>query len=102
MNLIGGIRMVKVDDGLKAEQNKVEIITRLSRIEGQVRGVKQMICDGRKCDDVLIQMSAIINSLKGLSNTLLKEHIETKFVENIKNGDAKAIDEIITLFNRIG
>ena len=46
-------------------------------------------------------MSAIINSLKGLSNTLLKEHIETKFVENIKNGDAKAIDEI-TLFNRIG
>lgn len=50
-----------------SEQKKQELTTRLSRIEGQVRGIKQMINDDRYCDDILIQVSAIINSLKGFS-----------------------------------
>ena len=51
--------MTKVD----YNQRKQELITRLNRIEGQVRGIKQMINDDRYCDDILIQISAIINLL---------------------------------------
>ena len=89
--------MVKVDDG----QRKQELITRLNRLEGQVRGIKQMINDDRECDDILIQVSAIINSLKGFSKTILKEHLSTKVVEDLKNDKLETVDEVITLFSRI-
>ena len=94
---LGGKYMKKTDDS----QTKSGIIVRLSRLEGQVRGVKQMIENDRECDDILIQISAIINSLKSLGNNLLKEHIETKIADNLKNGDLDSIDEVITLFSRI-
>lgn len=89
--------MTKVDDG----QRKQELITRLNRIEGQVRGIKQMISDDRDCDDVLIQVSAIINSLKGFSNSILRDHLTTKVVDDLKNGKLETIEEVITLFGRI-
>lgn len=85
----------------KDSQTKNETIIRLSRLEGQVRGVKQMIENDRECDDILIQISAIINSLKSLGNNILKDHITTKLSENLKNGELDSIDEVITLFSRI-
>lgn len=85
----------------EGSQTKSEIIVRLSRLEGQVRGVKQMIENDRECDDILIQVSAIINSLKSLGNNILKDHIATKVADNLKHGDLDSIDEVITLFSRI-
>jgi len=82
-------------------QTKQEIIVRLSRLEGQVRGIKQMIENDRSCDDILIQISAIINSLKSLGNNILKDHVATNVVEDLKNGKLETLDEMITLFNRI-
>jgi len=89
--------MVKVD----GSQRKQELTTRLNRLEGQVRGIKQMINDDRECDDILIQVSAIINSLKGFSKTILKDHLSTKVVEDLKNDKLETVDEVITLFSRI-
>lgn len=89
--------MEKVEDG----QTKSQLIVRLSRLEGQVRGVKQMIENDRECDDILIQISAIINSLKSLGNNILKDHIATKVTDNLKKGDLDSIEEVITLFSRI-
>ncbi len=89
--------MIKVDDG----QKKQELITRLNRLEGQVRGIKQMVASNRDCDAILIQVSAIINSLKSFSNTILREHLSTKVVEELKNGKLETIEEVITLFGRI-
>ncbi len=89
--------MEKVDDN----QRRQELNTRLSRIEGQVRGIKQMITDERDCDDILIQISAIINSLKGFSKTIIRDHLSNKVVEELKNGNLETVDEIITLFTRI-
>lgn len=89
--------MIKVDEN----QKKQELITRLNRLEGQVRGIKQMINDDRTCDDILIQVSAIINSLKGFSKTILKEHLSTQVIEDLKEGKLETVDEVITLFGRI-
>ncbi len=82
-------------------QRKQELTTRLSRIEGQVRGIKQMINDDRYCDDILIQVSAIINSLKGFGNTVLKDYVATKIVDDLRNGKDGATEEMIDLFKRI-
>jgi DNA-binding FrmR family transcriptional regulator len=86
---------------LDENQKKQELITRLNRIEGQVRGIKQMINDDRTCDDILIQVSAIINSLKGFSKTILRDHLSTQVVEKLKEGKLEIVDEVITLFGRI-
>ena len=84
-----------------SEQKKQELTTRLSRIEGQVRGIKQMINDDRYCDDILIQVSAIINSLRGFGNTVLKDYVATKIVDDLRNGKDGATEEMIDLFKRI-
>lgn len=89
--------MTKVD----YNQRKQELITRLNRIEGQVRGIKQMINDDRYCDDILIQISAIINSLKGFGNNILKDYLSTTVVDDLKKGKLETIEEIVTLFGRI-
>jgi len=78
-----------------------ELITRLNRLEGQIRGIKQMVNDDRECDDILIQVSAIISSLKGFSKIILKEHLSTKIVDDLKNGKVESVEEVITLFSRI-
>lgn len=81
------------------EKNKLK--KRLCTIEGQVRGIKQMIDDDRYCSDILIQISAVNNALKSLANSLLKSHMESCMVKEIKTGNNEIIDEIMELFKRI-
>jgi len=97
MGLLGGNCVMKVDDS----QKKIELMTRLNRIEGQVRGIKQMIANDRNCDAILIQISAILHSLKSFGNNIIKEHLSTKVMEDLKNGKLETVDEVITLFDRI-
>lgn len=73
----------------KKERSPEEIkdmIHRLNRIEGQVRGVKAMVEDNRYCVDILTQVSAIQSALNSFSKCLLSEHIKSCVVENIKAG----------------
>lgn len=85
----------------RSVEEKTNLIKRLNVIEGQVRGVKQMIEEERYCDDVLIQISAIQSSLKSLGNVILKNHLSTCVVEEIKNDKLEVIDDIIDLFGRL-
>ena len=69
---------------------------------GSVGGymVKKMIEEDRYCDDVLIQLSAIDKSIKSLANIILDDHMHSCLIENIKNGNYEAVDEIVDLFKR--
>lgn len=82
-------------------EEKKKLQKRLCTIEGQVRGIKQMIDDDRYCHEILIQISAVNSALKSLANSLLKSHMESCIVEEIKQGNNEIIDEIIELFKRI-
>ncbi len=85
----------------RTEEEKKHLIKRLKIIEGQVRGVNQMIEDNRYCDDILIQISAITESLKSLGNEILKNHLSTCMVEDIQNNKLDVIDEVMDLFKRL-
>jgi len=79
----------------RSEKEEKDLITRLNRIEGQIRGVKSMVQDERYCTDILVQVSAIQSALNGFSKMLLSNHIKTCVVEDIKNGqEEKAIAEL--------
>ena len=62
---------------------KSRLLKHLGIIEGQIRGVKQMIENDRKCDDILIQISAIDKSLKSLGNNLIKNNTDIENVDMI-------------------
>lgn len=85
----------------RSDDEKKCLIKRLNRIEGQVRGLKQMIEDDRYCDEVLIQISAVDKSLKSLGNEMLKTHLATCVVKDLKNDKLEVIDDIIDLFGRL-
>ncbi len=83
------------------EKNKKSLITRLNRIEGQVKGVKKMIEEDIYCDDVLNQISSIKAALNGLSKALLERHINTCVVDKIKNDDTEVLDELLSTINKM-
>ena len=71
----------------RSPEEQRSLINRLSRIEGQVRGIKAMVQDERYCPDILVQVSAVQSALNGFCKVLLSNHIKTCVVEDIKNGN---------------
>lgn len=83
------------------EKSEKDILTdRLNRIEGQVKGIKKMIDEDRYCDDVLIQVASVTNSLRSLGFAILENHMKTCLKEEIKKGNDDEIDEVLKIFGR--
>ena len=79
---------------VRDEKEYKDLMNRLSRIEGQVRGVKAMVDDDRYCVDILTQVSAIQSALNAFSKNLLANHIKSCVVNDIKNGNEQVVDEL--------
>ena len=85
---------------IRSEEDKKNLINRISRISGQVDGVKKMIENDRYCPDILIQLASIEKSIKSLSSIILDNHMYSCVIKGIKEGDESKIDEVIDLFRR--
>lgn len=83
-----------------ADERK-DLIIRLSRIEGQVRGIKAMVEDDRYCVDILTQVSAIQAALNSFNKELLARHIKTCVSEDIRDGREEAVDELCCLLQKL-
>lgn len=79
----------------RGPKEEKDLINRLNRIEGQVRGIKAMVQDERYCTDILVQVSAVQSALNGFCKTLLSNHIRTCVVDEIKKGnEEEAVAEL--------
>lgn len=85
----------------RKDEEKKYLKTRLNKIEGQVRGISLMIDNDRYCDDILTQISAIEKSLKSLGNEILRNHLSTCVVNEIKNDNLEIINEVMDLIRRL-
>lgn len=85
-------------------ENKQKLVARLSRIEGQVRGVSRMVEDGRYCVDVLTQLQAVRAALGKVETEMLKDHLNHCIESAIVSGDAaeqrEKARELIELLER--
>jgi len=93
-----GGRALAVDDATKARN-----LTRLRRIEGQVRGLQKMVADERYCSDILTQVSSVHEALRGVSRELLRNHLKHCAAAAIRAGDAEAeamYDELVDLMHK--
>lgn len=83
---------------------KKSVLTRLRRIEGQVRGLQRMVEEERYCADVLMQVASVQEALRGAGRELLHNHLRHCAASAIRSGDPAAADamyrELVELFDR--
>jgi len=77
------------------------LLRRLSRIEGQVRGVRGMVEKEAYCTDILTQVSAIQSALNAFSRELLGSHIRTCVVRDIQQGDLEVVDDLLSTIQKL-
>lgn len=78
-----------------------DLLHRLNRIEGQVRGVKKMVDEEAYCVDILTQVSAVQAALNSFSKVLLANHIHTCVAEDIRDGKDEVIDELVAVLQKL-
>jgi DNA-binding FrmR family transcriptional regulator len=83
------------------EKVKNNLISRLNRIEGQIRGVKKMIENDTYCDDVLNQIAAIQAALNSVGKILLEGHLKSCVVERLQEGDLDVVEELMTTMKKL-
>lgn len=82
---------------LRSDDEIKKLLNRLSRIEGQVRGIKTMVENNAYCADILIQSQAINAAINAFNKDLLNRHIHTCVLRDIKSGNDQAVDELSDL-----
>lgn len=78
-----------------------DLLNRLNRIEGQIRGIKSMVEDERYCVDILTQVSAVQAALNSFNKVLLSSHIKSCVVEQIQDGNLEAVDELCMTIQKV-
>jgi len=83
------------------DQAKHNLISRLNRIEGQVRGLKGMIEKDTYCDDVLNQVASVQSALNGVGKQLLACHMKSCVMERMMEGDTAVLSELLVTMNKL-
>ena len=86
---------------IREDKEYKDLINRLNRIEGQVRGVKKMIENDAYCTDMVLQVSAINAALNSFNKVLLAEHIRTCVADDIRNGKDDTIEDLVNTITRL-
>ena len=86
---------------VRSEEELKKLTNRLSRIEGQVRGLREMLERDVYCIDVLVQVSAVNAALNSFSKELLSEHLRTCVADNLRQGNDEVVDELMTALQKL-
>ena len=86
---------------IRGEQEKRDLMNRLKRIEGQVRGLERMLEEDAYCPDNLVQATAVNSALNSFSRTLLAAHLHTCVTEDIRAGREDAADELMEILKKL-
>lgn len=78
-----------------------KLINRLSRIEGQIRGIRRMVENDAYCTDILIQVAAVNAALNSFNKELLSNHIHTCVARDIREGKDETIDELVDTLKKL-
>ncbi len=83
------------------EREKKELMNRLKRIEGQVRGLEGMLENDAYCTDIIMQVTAVTSALNSFNKVLLGNHIKTCVADNIRAGNDDVIDELTQTLQKL-
>lgn len=86
---------------MNSKKIKSNLILRLKRIEGQIRGIIGLIEKDTYCDDVLNQIAAAQSALNSVGKILLERHLNTCLIDRIQKGDHSVISELMLTMNKL-
>jgi CsoR family transcriptional regulator, copper-sensing transcriptional repressor len=84
-----------------SDKVKKNLVSRLNRIEGQIRGIKGLVEKDTYCDDIITQISATQSALNSVAKVLLEGHLKSCVAERIQEGDMEVLDEVLVTFQRL-
>ena len=85
----------------RSSEEYKKLINRLSRIEGQIRGIRRMVEESAYCTDILVQSAAVTAAMNAFNKELLSNHIRTCVAEDIRSGKDETIDELVDLIGKM-
>lgn len=85
----------------RSEKEYTNLLNRLSRIEGQIRGIKGMVENDAYCVDIIRQVMAASVALNSFNKELIASHIKTCVADNIKNGNMEVVDELVSTVHKL-
>ena len=85
----------------RSEDEKKKMLARLSRIEGQIRGIRKMVENDLYCPDILIQVSAATSALNSFNKVLLAEHVRSCVADDIRAGKDETVDELVNVLEKL-
>jgi len=85
----------------RSEKELKDLLNRLSRIEGQIRGIRGMVERDAYCTDILTQVAAASAALSGFTKVLLANHIKTCVAQDIRDGKDETIDELVAALQKL-
>ncbi len=85
----------------RTDEEQKALINRLSRIEGQIRGIKRMLDEDAYCTDIINQVSAVTSALNSFNKELLATHIRTCVTDDIKEGKTETVDDLLKTLQKL-
>ena len=85
----------------RSEEEYKDLANRLSRIEGQIRGIRRMLDEEAYCIDILNQVSAANCALNSFTKVLLSEHIRTCVATDVREGNEDKLDELVKTLQKL-
>ncbi len=85
----------------RSQGERRKLINRLSRVSGQINGIKRMVENDAYCPDILVQVAAVNAALNSFNKELLAEHIRTCVADNIKNGNDEVVGELVKTLQKL-
>ncbi len=91
-----------MNDSYFNQLGKIKILSRLKRIEGQIRGIQGMIIEERPCSDIMVQMAAAKSALNQVSKLILENHVNSWFDSSVSSDDIsqEMVTEVMDLILR--
>lgn len=85
----------------RSEEERKKLVNRLSRIEGQIRGLKGMVESDVYCNDILVQSAAVTAAVNAFNKELLASHIRSCVVRDIQEGRDEVVDELVGTIQKL-
>lgn len=86
---------------IRDKEEKKKLLSRLKRVEGQIRGIEKMVEHDQYCPDILIQVSAVTSAMNSFNKVLLSSHIKGCVATDIREGKDESVDEICNLLQKL-
>ncbi|MBQ4066463.1 MAG: metal-sensing transcriptional repressor [Clostridia bacterium] len=86
---------------IREENEYRDLVNRLLRIEGQIRGIRKMVEEDSYCTDIIVQVSAAASALNSFNKELLSHHIKTCVADDIRAGKEETVDELCTVIAKL-